>query len=223
MKLSQSQFEKLLQENQLILSFIGMSNIGKTYWAEKLQGIGFRHINCDDLIEEKLAPALKKLGYAGIKDVSKWMGQPYDERFVANQHQYLSFEKEVMEAIFSEIENNNNGNIIIDTTGSFVHTGKKITEKLKQCSMVLYIAASEDMQETLFKKYLEAPKPVVFGDIYHQAQGETQHQALGRCYRKLLNLRSTLYTECADVVIPQASIVNDMTVSQFLSLIKQAL
>lgn len=223
MKLSKSQFEKLLKEDRLVLSFIGMSNIGKTYWSKKLQDIGFRHINCDDLIERKLTPVLKKLGYVGIEDVSRWMGQPYDERFFANQNKYLSFEKEVMEETFLEVKNNNSGNIIIDTTGSVIHTGKKITEKLKQHSIVIYIEASEDMKEQMFKKYLEEPKPVVFGDVYNQEQNETQLQALGRCYRKLLSLRSLLYAECADIVIPREAIVKDMTVSQFISLIKQSI
>jgi len=223
MKLSKSQFETRLEENQLILSFIGMSNIGKTYWSKKLQDIGFRHINCDDLVEQKLAPALKKLGYAGIHDVSKWMGQPYDKRYFANQHQYLSCEKEVMEEIFAEIKNSNKGNIIIDTTGSIIHTGQNIIEKLKQYSLVIYLAASEEMMEAMFKKYREEPKPLVFGDIYNQAQNETQLQALSRCYRQLLNLRGVLYTDCADVVIPQEAIVKDMTASQFFSLIKHAI
>ncbi|MBI2415170.1 MAG: hypothetical protein HYV33_00715 [Candidatus Kerfeldbacteria bacterium] len=223
MKLSKSQFEKFLEENRLILSFIGMSNIGKTYWSKKLQDLGFRHINCDDLIEKKLTPVLKELEYSGIEDVSRWMGQPYEEKFFANQHKYVSFEKEVMEEIFSEIKNINNRNIIIDTTGSVVHTGKNITEKLKQYSMVIYIAGSEDMKEEMFKKYMEKPKPVVFGDVYNQEQSGTQLQALSRCYRKLLNLRSALYAQCADVVIPREAIVNDITVSQFISLIKHAI
>ena len=221
MKLSTSQLEKFLKENRLVLSFIGMSNIGKTYWSKKLQNRGFRHINCDDLIEKKLAPALKKMGYSGIEDVSRWMGQPYDERFLVNQHKYLSLEKEVMEEIFSEIKNSNNGNIIIDTTGSIVHTGENVIKKLKQCSMVIYIAPSADMKEQMFKKYLKEPKPVVFSDVYNQEKGETQPQALSRCYRELLNLRSVLYTECADVVIPREAMDDNMTVSQFISLIKQ--
>jgi len=223
MKLSKSQFEKLLKEDRLVLSFIGMSNIGKTYWSKKLQDIGFRHFNCDDLIERKLAPVLKKLGYEGIEDVSRWMGQPYDKRFFANQNKYLSFEKEVMEEIFSEVKNNNSGNIIIDTTGSVIHAGKSVIEKLKQYSIVIYIEASENMMEQMFKKYTEEPKPVVFGDIYNQEQSETQLQALSRCYRKLLSLRSALYSECADVVIPHEAIVKDMTIGQFVSLIKQSI
>ena len=61
MKLSKSQFETLLEENRLVLSFIGMSNIGKTYWSKKLQGVGFKHIDCDDLIEKNvhIAPGVE--------------------------------------------------------------------------------------------------------------------------------------------------------------------
>ncbi len=38
MKLSKRQFDQLLLENQLVISFVGMSNIGKTYWSKKLIG-----------------------------------------------------------------------------------------------------------------------------------------------------------------------------------------
>ncbi len=223
MKLTKSQFEQLFEEKRLVLSFIGMSNIGKTYWSKKLQDVGFEHINCDHLIEKKLAPVLKKSGYVGIEDVSKWMGQPYDERFFANQNKYLSVEKEVMAEIFSEVKKNNCGNKIIDTTGSVIHTGEHVTEILQQYSLVSYLEASADMKEQMFQKYLEEPKPVVFGHVYHQEKGETQRQALGRCYRELFSLRSALYVEYADVVIPRATIAENMTISQFISLIKQSL
>jgi len=168
MKLSKSQFEQLLKQDKLILSFVGMSNIGKTYWSKQLQCVGFRHINCDGLIEEKLTPVLGKLGYSGIEDISRWMGQPYDERFIVNQNKYLSSEKEVMKKIFAQVKNENLNNTVIDTTGSVIQTGKNFSEKLKQYSMVIYIEASENMKEKMFKQYLEEPKPVVFGDVYSQ-------------------------------------------------------
>ena len=57
----------------------------------------------------------------------------------------------------------------------------------------------------MFEQYLKEPKPVVFGDVYSQEEGETSIQTLSRCYRKLLDLRSTLYAECADVIIPRRS------------------
>lgn len=223
MKLSKLQFEQLIKQNKLVLNFVGMSNIGKTYWSKKLQSVGFQHINCDDLIEEKLAAVLGELGYSGIEDVSRWMGQPYDERFFVNQNKYLSLEREVMEKIFAQVKNGNHGNIVIDTTGSVVHTGKNLCERLKQYSMVIYIEASKNMKEKMFEQYLQEPKPVVFGDVYDQEDGETNMQALSRCYRKLLDLRSTLYAECADVIIPREAIEENMSVHEFISLVKHSI
>jgi len=223
MKLSRRQFERLFQDNQLVLSFVGMSNIGKTYWSKKLHNIGFGHFSCDDLIEAKLGPSLNELGYAGIEDVSRWLGQPHDEKFATNQQKYLSFEREVMEDIFAQIKNGKKQNTIIDTTGSVIHTGRNLCDRLKQYSMVIYIEASENMKEKMFKQYLEEPKPVVFGDVYNQKEGETSIQALSRCYRKLLDLRSVLYAECADVVIPRGAIGENMLINEFISLLKHAI
>ena len=220
MKLSKLQFEQLLRENKLILSFIGMSNIGKTYWSTKLQNIAFRHFNCDDLIEEKLAPVLNTLGYSGIEDVSRWMGQPYDERFAVNQERYLSFERDVMEGIFAQVKNRDFGNAVIDTTGSVIHTGKSLCKKLKGCSLVIYIAASKKIEEKMYRQYLDEPKPVVFADVYNQKTCETKIQALGRCYKKLLDLRSVLYAEYADVIIPREVIEENKSIHEFISLVK---
>lgn len=223
MNLSKIQFEKLLQENKLVLSLIGMSNIGKTYWSKKLRAVGFKHLNCDDLIEAKLAPILKRLGYSGIADVSRWMGQPYDERFATNQQKYLSLEKEIMENIFVQIKNGKKQNIVIDATGSIVHTSKEICLKLKKHSLIIYIEATENMKDEMFKQYIKKPKPVVFGKMFVQKKNETTKQALKRCYQKLLNLRSTLYAEYTDIIIPREVIKKNMSVRQFISLVKQSL
>jgi len=223
MKLSKLQFEQLLKNNELMLSFVGMSNIGKTYWSKKLHTIGFRHFSCDDLIEAKLEPILNKLGYAGIEDVSRWMGQPYDKKFAANQEKYLSLEREIMEDIFAQVKNGKNQNTVIDTTGSVIHTNRNICDRLKQYSMVVYIEAPESMREKMFKQYIKEPKPVVFGDIYNPQDNETKMQTLSRCYRKLLDFRSALYTEYADVIIPREVIGENMNVHQFIALIRHSL
>lgn len=200
-----------------------MSNIGKTYWSKKLHNMGFRHFGCDDLIEAKLAPILNELGYAGIEGVSRWMGQPYDKKFATRQHKYLSLEREVMEDIFAQVKNGKKQNAIIDTTGSVIHTGTSICDRLKQFSMVIYIEASESMKAQMFEQYLKEPKPVVFGDVYNPKDHETNMQTLGRCYQKLLNFRSARYAKCADVVISRGTIGENMNVHQFISLIKQSI
>jgi len=223
MKLSQKQFDELLKENKLVLSFIGMSNVGKTHWSKKLAKINFEHINCDDLIEARLTLELKACGYSGIKDVSLWMGQPYDKRFSACQQKYLEFEKEVIKQIFAQIKNKKKQNIVIDTTGSFVHTGSDACSQLKKCALVIYIKANDSEKKKMFEQYIKKPKPVVFGDIYATKKGETNKQALKRCYLKLLDLRSVLYAQCADIIIPREVSSQDMDAKQFISLIKKSL
>ena len=95
MKLSVKQFDSLLEKNQLILSFTGMSNIGKTYWSKQFTTkLNFKHFDCDSLIKAKLASRLKTHWQSsGLSDVSEWMGQPYDKRFPANQKNIFSLKK----------------------------------------------------------------------------------------------------------------------------------
>lgn len=223
MKLSQQQFDHLLDNDQLVVSLMGMSNIGKTYWSKQLHTIGFEHINCDNLIEAKLGPRLTALGYSGIQDVSRWMGQPYDERFSAHQQTYLSFEKEVVEKILAQNKNGKLQNTVIDTTGSVIHTGRNTCTRLKKCSLVVYIEATENMKVEMFNQYIKQPKPVVFGDMFKPRPAETNIHALSRCYRTLLDRRSKLYTRYADVVIPYTTIRQQLNPEQFMALIKQAL
>jgi shikimate kinase len=223
MKLSQKQFGRLLQKKKLALSLIGMSNIGKTHWSGKFTKLHFRHFSCNSLVEEKLAPELKALGYSGIKDVSRWMGQPYDARFSLNQKKYLNCEKEVMKNILAELKNIKKQNIVIDTTGSFVHLNAAICSELKRKTLVIYIAATDKMREDMFQRYIKNPKPVVFGDIFLPKAGETGQETLRRCYPKLLSKRSKLYAKYADVVIPYEFTEKNMDIRKFILLIKKQL
>lgn len=211
----------MLREKRLILSLIGMSNMGKTYWSKKLRDAGFRHINCDDLIEERLAAVLKKIGYSGIAGVSRWMGQPYDERFLANQQKYLALEKEVMENIFERLKNGESGNTVIDTTGSVVHIDGNVRARLRQCSFVVYLEATERIKEKMFDRYIKKPKPVVFADVFKAREGESATDALKRCYKELLAVREGLYSECADVTVSYGAVKRGMSGSQFIALVKQ--
>ena len=223
MKLSLKQFEKLLQENKLVLSFVGMSNIGKTYWSEKLTELDFKHLDCDNLIKNKLVLELKTHWRAGLSDVSHWMGQPYDKRFSTNQRKYLKLEREIMKNIFSNLGNINKKNIVIGVTGSVVHLGDSICSELKKKALVVYIKEHDSMHVGMFEYYMKNPKPVVFGNIFKPKKEETREATLERCYKKLLNQRSKLYTKYADVIIPRDSIDKNMSIKKFISLIKKNL
>lgn len=220
MKFTQAQFDELLDSNQLVLAFVGMSNVGKTYWSKKLAELDFEHINCDDRIEAKLAPELTALGYSGIADVSRWMGQPYDQQYSTNQQRYLELERAVMDEVFTQVREGLERNAVIDTTGSVVHVGSDIAQLLSGHALVISIDATENMKVEMFERYIKEPKPVVFGEVFSQEEGETNLQALERCYPKLLDTRSTLYAQVADVRIPREDIRRDMTTEEFLTLLK---
>lgn len=223
MKLSKLQFEKLFEENKLVISLIGMSNIGKTFLSKKFENDGFWRVSCDDLIEKKLALDLEKLGYVGLADVALWMGQPSDEKFLSNQQKYLLMEREVMNDIFAKIKNINNQNIVIDTTGSVVHTGNSIRDKLKKKTLVVYIEATKDMDDQMFNNYIKKPKPVIFDKLFSSKKYETYNQALERCYKELLEYRKNLYCKRADVVISRKIIKEGLCSRDFLLLVKERL
>jgi hypothetical protein len=131
------------------------------------------------------------------------MGQPYDAQFAANQQTYLDLETMVMRRVLHRISQPPlGGNVVIDTTGSVVHTGDDLCQGLKLYSTIVYIEATPQMQQAMFRRYMAEPKPVVWGDIYHQEVGQSTEDALATCYPKLLAHRDSLYRRMAQVTLP---------------------
>jgi shikimate kinase len=224
-KLTRQEFSKRLKNNQLVLSLIGMSNIGKTYWAEKFKKIGFYHAHCDNLIEEKLRNAkIISKNIQGINGIARWMGHPYEARFKEAQIKYLGFEKESLMEIMGKLDKGALENTIIDTTGSVIYTGSKIFKKLRDKSLIVYIKETKEMRERMFENFTKVPKPVIWGNIYKKRKNENKETALARCYRELLKYRSELYGKYANIIIPHKIIENGKaSVYEFLELIKNQL
>ena len=166
-----------------------MSNVGKSYWAPQLESFGYKHLCVDDEIEKRLGPYLVGQGYKGIADVSRWMGQPFDERHKTNSPTYLHYETEIMTEVIDRIRNGEK--LIVDTTGSVIYVGEEILLNLKEVSIVVLLDAPETLQAELYKKYLSEPKPVLWGgNAYEPLIGGGPLAALGRCYRQLFETRN---------------------------------
>lgn len=203
----------------MIISLIGMSGSGKSYWSKQLEKVGFKRICCDDLIEEKLSEELKKLGYSGIADVSKWMGQPYEPQFKKTSSQYLAYENLVMEEIYSFLEENKK--IVVDTTGSVIYTNAKTLENLKKLTKIIYLKVPESVEKEMFNLYITDPKPVVWGNSFNKKSAETNLNALKRCYPDLLSYRSKQYEKLAKVTMDYHKLRNkNFGISHFLEEIK---
>ena len=184
------------------ISLIGMSNIGKSHWSRRLAADGYERVECDAMVEKKLAGELVRLGYKGINDVAKWMGQPYDAQYPDTSRKYLACEREVMLEIIERLHGTTEKPLVIDTTGSVIYTGDDVTEKLKALTNIVYLEASDRHIATLFERYMANPKPVIWGETFKVEQGETLQETLRRCYPQLLAWRGARYKTLAHVSVP---------------------
>lgn len=184
----------------MIISLIGMSGVGKTFWSKKLEKKGFKRFGCDDIIEEKLGKELKRLGYSGINDVAKWLGQPYDTQYETTSKKYLELENNAMSEIFLRVPTEK-GDAVIDTTGSVIYTNKPILKQLKKLTKVIYLVTPLELQKKMYILYLKDPKPVIWGNSFFKQTNESNLDALVRCYPRLLTFRAKEYEKLADVKI----------------------
>ena len=186
------------------LSLVGMSGTGKTHWSKQLESKGFRRFGCDEIIESKLRTELARSGLpGGINDVSRWMGQPYEERYTRNSRRYLELEVEAMEEIFGNFEHElpPETDLVIDTTGSVIYVGEPALNRLSSLTTIIYLETPLAVQKEMFKLYHEDPKPVIWGDRFKKREGELNSKALARCYPELLAFRSRRFAEIAEVTL----------------------
>lgn len=189
----------------MIYTLIGMSNLGKTHWAERLKNeCGFQRIDCDALVEAKLGPQLRSLGYSGIEDVAKWMGFPYDAQYPQTSREFMRCEQEVMLEVIEQLRSSATDRpVVIDTCGSVIYTGDEVIASLREFSTVIYLEASLEHRKKLFDRYIAEPKPVVWGDnAFAPVQSETPTKTLERCYPTLLQTRAERYETMAHVKVP---------------------
>ncbi len=189
------------------ITLIGMSNIGKTHWAKRLVAeSGFTRVDCDQIIEDRLGPELTKLGYAGIRDVAKWMGQPYAPQYPETSRKFSEWEQITTQEIIEQIRNApKDKKLVIDTCGSIIYLQPAMLGELRELTRVVYLEASPDHVTQLFERFIAEPKPIIWGDIYAPNPGEGQDDALKRCYPLLLQARDKRYRQMAHVSVPFAA------------------
>jgi len=203
------------------LSMIGMSGAGKSYWAQKLAGAGFRVISVDDRIEKKLAPELAAGGYRGIGGVAAWMGWPNETTYRDREQKYLDYEVSSMTEALDEIQLATGEGVVLDTTGSVVYAGEEICRRTQSLTTVVYLQASPAEEQLLISRYLSDPKPVLWGDQFNERPGETAHEAVARCYPQLIAHRKRMYERYAHRTISMEQLRNGaLDARGFLELIE---
>src|SRR5258708_371809 len=186
-------------------SLVAMSNHGKSYWAEKLQKLGFRWICIDALIEEELRPELVASDYgAGTEAVSAWLGRVSDDHYEINQQRYLELEerftREALLSLDPDVPT------VIDTTGSVAHMPAELLALLQELTIVIFLDSNAEKKTEAIVLYLAKPKPVAFVGfwkrIWNQLEEPERQTKLATAVTDLQTFRVGVFEDSADVVLP---------------------
>ncbi len=194
------------------LSFIGLSGVGKSHWSRKLEDeCGFKAICCDDLLDAKLLPELRKSGYSSSGNLSKWLGQPYQEVYKEKQSSFLNYEAAVMKDVLWDDEVfratsgcDSSGDVVIATSGSVIYAGQEVMRRLQMVSTVVYLETGESFWSDNYQQFLNSQSEVaiIWGDSFNKLPQEADMEAMERCYPKLCSWREERYRKYADITIP---------------------
>lgn len=207
-----------------VISFIGMSGSGKTYWSKKLADEAqFTCYSCDDLIAVELDDVLTSTSSVETERLSRWLGFPFEPQFAANEKIYLDYEARVVRECIEKIrESKDEERIVCDTTGSFIYLPTELQDELQSVSTIVCLETPPEAVNVLYKRYMNNPKPIVWNGNYRPASDERPEEALHRCYYDLLHERLALYSKRAEVKLPFDRCHNTaMSAQQFLTFVQE--
>lgn len=200
------------------LCLVGMSGVGKSFWAKRLSDRGWVRHDCDGEIGAHLSEIVTPdEGEEPVHALGRWMGMPWSAGYGEREARYLALEEQVTRAAL-ESALAAPGPHVIDCTGSVVYLSDALLDALRRECRVVYLRTPEARREAMLRRYLEEPKPVVWGRSFAASPGETPEQALPRCYADLLAFRDLRYRALAHVVLDGGELeTNDPGLDGFLS------
>ena len=206
------------------LGLLGMSGVGKTYWATKLAEAGFECWHCDDLIAARLQTILGQPLVTSY-DMGHWMGFPYEPGFKEREEIFVSCEAEVLQEIIDHLaqERNSTSNLVVDMTGSAIYAGESIFTCLREFIAVVYLSLSSELHQYLLSEYAAHPVSLVWQGQFHKKADETNALALAHCYSHLIAFRESRYEKYCDITLEyHTHRRGQLTSEEFLQCIRKA-
>ncbi len=208
--LTSEEFDVHIAQGTLRLSFVGMSNCGKSYRSKVLaRENDFFWYQVDGDIQ-------KTLDLNGQEAVSAWLGSPSSPTFSEREQKYLELENRFTEGAAMS---SHGKNLVFDTTGSVVHLAPETHAKLSENTLVVHLDVGEDSIDEMLQRFFKDPKPVAWSGFFNQRPDESEHNAIRRSYPALLHERLKRYRALAHVNI-NAREVRDASGSETLALIR---
>ncbi len=200
----------MMKENMeaKIITLVGMSGVGKSYWSEKLKNEGYTIFSIDNLISVELQKVVDKTkgdekvsyGDTQVGSLAKWMGFPGDKRYEKNCKIYLKLEEKITKQSLKNAKRSGK-NCVIDTTGSVIYLSSELISSLKKDSKIFYLDISKSKLGEMFKTFCKFPKPIIWGNLYKSKKDENENQTLKRCYKNLLDFRIKKYRKISHKTI----------------------
>lgn len=183
------------------LSLFGMSGVGKSHWAKKLEARGWLRIDCDGEIAARLGELLTiEPGEEPVRALGTWMGMPWTRGYAEREAAYLTLEEVVTSAAIDRaIEASTAGrDVVLDCTGSVIYLKGALLTRLAMESRIVYFRTPEARKEAMLARYLTEPKPVVWSTSFTPRADEREGRGLSRLYPELLAFRDARYASLAD-------------------------
>ncbi len=189
------------------LCLVGMSGIGKSFWAQRLAAErGFLRHDCDAEIAAGLATlAPVAPGEAPVHALGRWMGMPWSSGYAEREAQYLALEERVTRRALAAVRERS-GEHVLDTTGSVIYLPDDLLAGLRETCRVVYLRTPERWRDAMLARYRLEPKPVVWDGAFVPRDGEAFVDALPRCFAELLRRRDERYAALAHVVLDGAAL-----------------
>lgn len=181
MKISGAEF---LAQPKKAVTLIGMSGVGKSYTAHKLEQWGWTSYSCDYLIgTDYLDAAMKEtlsfeetLGKDNMEFLSSFVGKLGDpardglplEEFQKRQKMYYDAECQSLREMPLALESAN-GNFVCDSAGSLCEVeDEEIIRKVGEASVVVYLKVKQEAHAEILQRAFEFPKPLYFPPAFLQ-------------------------------------------------------
>ncbi|MCC6645471.1 MAG: hypothetical protein IT374_07875 [Polyangiaceae bacterium] len=186
------------------LCLVGMSGVGKSFWAKRLVDAGWTRHDCDGEIAARLTELVTPDdGEEPVRALGRWMGMPWTPGYAEREARYLALEEQVTARA---LEASTDARHVIDCTGSVVYLSRALQERLAAQTRVVYLQTPPSRVDAMLARYLAEPKPVVWGGAYTRERGEDERAALSRSYRELLGGRDARYRALAHVTLDGAAL-----------------
>ena len=237
---------------QRAVTLIGMSGVGKTHNACKLEELGWRNYSGDYVIGSKFLKheleSLESFSPDNIEILFDYLGRPGNpdqggfplQKFRRRQKTYYYAECLSLDLVEQEIEDTDK-NFVHDSTGSLCEIrDEELMEQVGQQTLFVYLKASEEIEKTVLQRAFDEPKPLYFPkdflmervNEFVKEQGANSIEDINPddfsrwVFPKLFESRKPKYQKLADmygVTIPAKEFENLQSSEEFIDIVARYL